>query len=377
MADDITVTKETFAGLDKQLEKQLQKALEYSRYKERGLSSNPFNIDYTGNIWKIKVGRDTELIQGIEALKEMADKNIKMLNINGVHGQGKTLFACLLFELAQRYNADLKFSKILLIKNDGEFKQNFVDSSFVEGGNGEIFRVPPPLFTELKRTSAPTLLFIDDADIIFQYYAKQFMDVANIPNVYIVATWNKSAWERAKHRTDIKLPAVEIILLNKMTKMECAEIIKKRIIEFKITKRADDLFSEEVISILADLANGNPYRVVRLAKRLLAHLMERNLINIKQGVGFDEFLAGIEDITYDNLMKKMVGLNETQKKIIEEMKNIVEADATKIAGILAMTRVGAFKQLRELEKLGFIVSHEKNRKRIYQLKEEIEYGTEE
>ena len=97
---------------------------------------------------------------------------------------------------------------------------------------------------------------------------------------------------------------------------------------------------------------------------------------MKAGSNFDEFLSGIEDITYENLINKMSNLNETQKKIIEEMKNIVEADATKIGNLLGITRIGAFKQLRDLEKKGLLLSHEKNRKRIYQLKEEIEYDTE-
>ncbi|MEK6862039.1 MAG: hypothetical protein AABY07_08805 [Nanoarchaeota archaeon] len=375
MTDIESVTKGTV--LDKQLERGLQKALEYSRYKERGIASNPFNIDYTGNIWKIKVGRDDELILGVESLREMADKNTKLLNITGTHGIGKTLFSLLLYDLAKKYNSELGFEKIILIKNDVDFKQNFVESSFVEGADGEIFKVPPPMFAELRRANKPILIFIDDADIIFQYYAKIFMDLTNLQNIYVVSTWNRSAWDRAKHRPDIKLPSAEILILKKMTDKECDEILRKRIQEFKISKRADELFSKEIIETLSSLANGSPHRIVRLAKRLLIYMMEKNLINIKSGTQFDEFLAGIEDINYESLMKKLIGLSETQKKIVSEMKNIVEADATKIGLIIGMTRVGAFKQLRELEKLGILTSHEKNRKRIYQLREEIEYGTEE
>jgi len=56
------IDNETDVTFNRALEKKLEKALLYSRYKERGISSNPFNIDFSGNMWKVKVGRDDELI---------------------------------------------------------------------------------------------------------------------------------------------------------------------------------------------------------------------------------------------------------------------------------------------------------------------------
>ncbi len=371
MEDGDVVTEVTF---DKGFERKLLKALEYSRYKERGLHSNPFNIDYSGDLWKLKVGRDEELVTGLENLKEMADKNTKMLNILAPHGYGKTTYELLLSTLAKKYNTELGFERILFMRNSTEFKQAFIDSSFINGSDGEILKVPPRLFSELKIINHPVLLFIDDADIIYQDFPKAFTDVAHLPNVYVVAAWNKSAWDRAKHRTDTKFPSVEIIMLGRLSNSECAEIVQKRISQFKMSKRADDLFSQDVIASLARLANGSPHRIVRLAKRLLTYMLEKNLISIKIGLEFDDFIASAEDITYENLMKKMVSLGETQRRIINEMKNIVEADATKIGSLVGITRVGAMKQLKELEKLGIIISIDKNRKKIYQLTEAVEYG---
>ena len=369
--------EETNVTFDKQFERRLQKALEYSRYKERGLTSNPFNIDHSANIWKVKVGRDEELVTGIENLKEMADKNTKMINILGPHGAGKTMYALLLFSLANRFNQDFGFEKILFISNSTEFKEKFVDSSFIEGTNGEILKVAPPMFAELKRASKPVLLFMDDADIIFQDYSKAFTEVAHLSNAFIVAAWNKSAWERAKHRTDTKFPAVEVIMLKRLSDADCSEIIKKRIVEYKMSPRADHLFSDDVVRTLSKLANGSPHRVVRLAKRLLNYMMDESLISIKIGPKFDQFIASIQDITYESLVKRMANLSETQRKIIEEMKKIVEADADKIGSMIGITRVGAMKQLKQLEEAGIVFSLTKNKKKIYQLREEIEYGSDE
>ena len=361
---------------DRVLEKKLEKALAYSRYKERGLSSNPFNIDFSGNIWKIKVGRDDELIAGVENLKEMADEKNKMLNILGSHGIGKSIFINLLKDLAVKFNNELNFEKIYFIKNNSEFKESFVDSKFIEGSGGEMFKVPAPMISELSKINKPIIIFIDDADIIFEDYAKVFSDLAHLKNVYLIAAWNISAWERAKHRTDVKFPSAEILMLSKLSESACEEIIKKRIEEFKISKRAEELFSSMVITMIARLANGSPHRVIRLSKRILSFIIDKNLIKIDIGEKFNEFLSGVEDITYEQLMKKVEKLNGTQRKIITEMKNIVEADSKTIGDLIGLSRVGALKQLKQLEKAGFINSMTKNRKTIYQLREEIEYGTE-
>jgi len=372
----VDMYKEIEVSFEKQFERKLQKALDYSRFKERGLKSNPFNIDFSGDPWKVKVGRDEELITGIESLKEMADKNTKMLNILAPHGYGKTTYEILLHSLAIKYNSDLGFEKILFIRNTTEFKQSFVDSSFTADSDGEIIKIPPRLFTELKMTNKPALLFIDDADIIFQDNPKTFTDVTNLNNVLIVAAWNKSAWERAKHIPDVKFPSVEIIMLNRLSNSQCAEMVQKRISEFKMSKRADNLFSQDVTETLARLANGSPHRIIRLAKRLLSYMLDKGLLEIKVSPEFDEFIASADDISYENLKKKMVSLSETQRKIIEEMKKIVEADATKVGTLVGITRVGAMKQLHELEKIGMVVSVTKDKKKIFQLREEIEYGTE-
>lgn len=368
------IPNENMVTLEKSLGRKLEKALAYARYKERGVASNPFNIEFGGNIWKIKVGRDDELIEGIENMKEMADKNSKMLNVLGSHGMGKSLFIRLLRDLAVKFNDELNFDKILLIKNNQEFKAGFVESKFLEGPNGEIYKVPAPLISEVSKASKPFLIFIDDADIIFQDYPKIFSDLSHLDNLFVIAAWNTSAWERAKQRPDIKFPSPEILMLKKISEKECEEIISKRISQFKISERADELFSSRVITAVARLARGSPHRVIRLSKRLLSFIIESDILKIDLDETFNEFLGGVEDITYEELMKKMELLNPSQRKIIEEMKTIVEGDAKTIGDLVGLTRVGALKQLKQLEKMGFINSTDKGRKTIYQLKEEIEYG---
>jgi len=351
----------------------IEKALGQSRFRDRGLEHNPFNIEHI-NLWKRKVDRDNELIQAVEFLPDIAVGRIHNVGILGTHGIGKTMFLRLINDTFKKYSKAVDVNDIIFISNVSEFKEKLISDRLVTS-EGRIIKVESAILAEIKASKNRVFcMLIDDLDIIFEDYAKQVIEIMQLPNVCVFGTWNISAWHRTKQRTDIKLPETEILYLTKLSNRECGEIITKRIKDVKLSPKADKLFSNKVINHLAKLSNGNPYRTIRLSKRLLNFMLENNHIKMDVGDDFDIFCRDITDSTVDHIKLKLKKLNSNQLQIIELLKNRVELTSSQIGDEINISRVGALKHLKKLASIGLIESRKKGKEKIYYLHEELEYN---
>lgn len=334
-------------------EDELKKALKGELYQDFGLKEDPFVIN-PADPAKSFVNRVKETSQFIRAFVNLKDKAIPHIAILGTHGIGKTHFLKFLEASLQESLADTSFQKIIYGSGELWFKDHFLDESAI-----------PNFVLRDDMNKSDTLVLIDDLDIITNRYPKQASALFERLEGRLIGTWDIRAWITAKRKTDFKTPKTEAILLDRLTGSVCLQILKNRIDQMKVDDKVYDLFTEKMYSRLANLSDGNPYRLITYAKRFLNFVIDNNIKKMDSH-HYEKFSDEIGFTFLEDIKKSIEGLTPKQKEILKIIIEKIEVSSDELAQTLGVSRVAGVQHLHALRDKKLLESKPKeNRVKFY------------
>lgn len=343
-------------------------ALDFSRaisgkvYEEYGLKENPFYIT-PKKPFETLIGRENELKSTILSIANMLRGEVSHVAIVGAHGIGKTHFLYFLKEVleTQEIKSTINCSKVLLIKGLSDFNELFLREN--QGAT---------LIADFKkrRLQEERVFFLfDDLDVICQRYPIDMSLLFEQLEGGIIGTWESQAWKRKNDKC--KVPKSEVVVLLKVPPKTCIQILENRIKEASLPNWGSFL-PDFCIEGLAELSEGNPYRLITYARRLLKYILENKISAISREE-FDRFIEEkLNFVSFDKLKTKFLGLSEKQQEILSILVEKIEVTAGELGAALGISRVGALQHLQVLMQTGLVSSKRKGRSVVFSIPTEFQ-----
>jgi hypothetical protein len=328
-------------------------------YIEYGLQGNPFSVNQE-DILTGFVGREKELRQIARAINNLKENNLPHIAILGSHGIGKTHFLRYVYESMRPALRELGFSDAILISGYSDFSDQFCQGQ---------------LLTDLlkrKNNGEKILIFIDDIDVIINRKPELCVDIMNTFEGGIIGTWNPRDWDNAKRDPKIRAPKTEVIYLDRLNQKDCEQILINRISSKATSDEGKNLFSGDIITTLAQLSDGNPYRLLTYARRLLYFIMDNGLKTCDK-LAFNNFCQEVGFISIERVKEEIDTLSARQLDTLRVVIEKREVTAPEVGEFLGITRVGALQHLQALVNKRILEMKPKQNYVYYYVPSELEY----
>jgi hypothetical protein len=345
-----------------ELKESIEKVISGNLYHDIGFKGDPFVISPDDTLGSF-VNRENEMKQLFLSLVNLSQKYIPHIAILGWHGIGKTHFLKVAKILVEDVKSKLNYNQTYYINGIEEFKREFV------GSNSTVLNENSRIIASVKQNKK-VLAFIDDLDVVFDRYPSIASELFSILEGGIIGTWDAHAWDAAKRGGIGKVPKTESVLLKSLSEEHSKEILLRRLKKVANDKSIDNIFPSYVISKLAAISEGNPYRLITYGKRYMNFIIQGGYTIITEEV-FKKFCAEIDVAFIEDIKKEIDSLTQRQKEILNIIVERIEVSTEDLASMLGVTRIAAFKYLKFFKGKDILESKQKNRTIYYYIPTEM------
>lgn len=336
------------------IEEKLKSILSGKIYEKYGLKGNPFTPAPV-NASNTFVNRELETEQILRYIVNLITATTPHIAILGNHGIGKTHFLKYIYNIIAENKKILDIKSVHYINGISDFENMFSGSNL----------------NEYSIDKEKSIIFIDDLDIISIQSPKQVSNLFTKYTHNVIGTWNHNAWDKAKKREDIKVPKAEIINLEPLSKIHLSKILKVRLYEnYSNEKKIEEFFPNNFIDTVVDISQGNPYKLITIARRYLDFLFKLGIEKYDDTI-LNKFADNLNIRQIHDLIKEIHELTEKQKDILKFIINNEEVSANQLKDEYGFSRVAAVQYLRILKNKKLLDSKEKDRIMYYYVPSEI------